>query len=154
MRVNLRRVVTTSLVTLAVACAGAAALADDRVPGDPIPGVPVMVGRIPPPKGTIVAQGTTDAQGIASFTDLEPGTYVVKFETAGKTFRIEANKAGEKITIVSVNPAAEDGAASRNAVKPVVYAKNFSKVAATVEIQGTTMRVGLNTSRSNIKNVK
>ena len=154
MRVNIKRAATASLVTLAMACAGAAALADDRVPGDPIPGVPVMVGRIPPPKGTIVAQGTTDAQGVASFTDLEPGTYFVTFETAGKTYKIAANDAGEKITIVSAAPTAEAGAASRSAAKPVAYTKTFNTFAATVEIQGTSLKVAVNTSHSNIKNVK
>jgi len=154
MRVNIKRGVTASLVTLAMACVGAAAIADDRVPGDPIPGVPVMVGRIPPPKGTIVAQGTTDSQGVASFTDLEPGTYFVTFENAGKTYKIAANDAGEKITIVSTPPVAETGAASRGAAKPVVYTKNFNQVAATVEIQGTSLKVAVNTSRSDINKVR
>lgn len=45
-------------------------------PGDPVPGVDVSVERSP--SGLIVATAQTDSNGIAKFTNIAPGKYVVK----------------------------------------------------------------------------
>jgi hypothetical protein len=149
MNTNLRRVMGPSLVAVALLLAGSVVLASDRVPGDPIPGASVKVGRKPPGGGKIVAHGTTDAKGSCTFEDLEPGTYFVTFEVAGQKYRISANDAGEMITIAA--PPAGDGAtATRIASRPVVYTKNLGKVIATVEIQGNFLAANLNLSKSNV----
>lgn len=149
MNTKLWRVTSRGFVVAALVMVSSAVWAGDRVPGDPIPGASVKVGRKPPGAGKIVAQGTTDAQGSCTFKDLPAGTYFLKIEVNGQKHRVSANDAGELITIAA--PPSGDGATtSRVANLPVVYTKNLGEVIVTVEIVGNSLRSNLNLSKSNI----
>ena len=76
-----------TLVVLAALLVGGAALAQDRAPGDPIPGVSVKLGRKPPGGGTIVAEGKTDAGFTVTRSHLDvvanvPGATQAAFDQA------------------------------------------------------------------------
>jgi len=143
------RVTGLCLVAVALLMVSSAAQAGDRLPGDPIPGASVKVGRKPPGSGTIVAKGTTDVQGNCTFKDLPPGTYFLKFVVDGKKYKVSANDAGQLIT-VAAPPSGNGTATSRIAVMPVVYTKNLGEVVVTVEIVGNALSSNLNLSKSNV----
>ena len=149
MNTKMWRVAGLSLVAMAFTISNAVAQTDERVPGDPIPGATVKVGRKPPKGGTIVAEGTTDAQGNCTFKDLAPGTYFLKFEVNGKKYKVSADDAGELITIASP-PTGDGETTTRMSNRPVVYTKNLGEVIVTVEIHGSFLASNLNLSKSNV----
>ena len=147
MSIKMWRVVGLSLIGLTFAIGSLAAQTGDRIPGDPIPGASVKVGRKPPIKDKFVAQGTTDETGRCTFTDLGPGTYFLKLEVGGKSHKVEAGDAGDPITIA---PPPAGGASTRMAVKPVVSTKKVGQMIVTIEVVGTSLAVNLNLSKSNV----
>jgi hypothetical protein len=121
-------------LALLLACTVALALETD-----PIPGVDVKVGKVPPGGGIIIAEGTTDKNGIFATKDLPEGTYLVRFAAAGHTFEISGNEAGDKIRILD---GAHRGArTSRSVAKPVVYTRNFDGIIANVEVLGDSLKI-------------
>ena len=101
-----RRLMKTALIALACAAlpAGAAHAATD-----PIPGVDVVVERVPP--GNAIGRFTTDSGGILAFRSLEAGGYRVR-DIAGK-YSASIKHAGgpARWRLVSVQTA-RDGAVS------------------------------------------
>ena len=87
-----------------LALVGTVAAAEDRAPTDPIPGADVKVGKKPPGGGTIVAQGTTDAQGFVRFAELPAGQYFVRVSLAGKSWEIAADGAERRARPGQVDP--------------------------------------------------
>jgi hypothetical protein len=150
--------VVAALVVVAI---GAAAEAQERVQGDPIPGAMIKVGRKPPGGGTIVAEGTTDAQGVVRFADLPPGQYFVRVALAGQSWEIAGDGAEKPMLLEGAATASSAEAGTRAAKPPVKEPKRFSRAVGentmTVEYGVDWIRVGLAkgtpivTSRSNIK---
>ena len=146
-----------TLVVLAALLVGGAALAQDRAPGDPIPGVSVKLGRKPPGGGTIVAEGKTDAQGSIRFADLPKGQYLVKISVNGQSWDVEADDAGKAIELAGPATAPDGRAAQAAPVATKKFAKAVGGNTAAVEVGADWLKVTLvrgtpvNTSRSNIK---
>ena len=146
-----------TLAVVAALLVGAAALAQDRAPGDPIPGVNVKVGRKPPGGGTIVAEGKTDAQGSIRFADLPKGQYWVKVTINGQSWDVGTDDAGKVIELAG--PATAPDARAAQAVPAVTkkFAKAVGGNTAAVEVGGDWLKVTLVRgapivqSRSNIK---
>ena len=68
-------ITTVKATLLAVLCFSIAVTTASA--GDPVPGVDVSIEQSP--GGKIVGKGTTDANGVAKFDKIEPGTYIVTF---------------------------------------------------------------------------
>jgi hypothetical protein len=143
------RVIGLSLFAATCAIGAVVAQTNDRLPGDPIPGASVKVGRKPPKAGTIVAEGTTDAHGQCRFADLPPGMYFARFEVNGRKYEVAANDAGDPITIAAP-PSGNGDTTTRISTKPVVYTKDLGEVLVTIEIQGNSLTSNLNLSKSNV----
>jgi hypothetical protein len=132
-----------TVAACALLLAGSVAFA---IEGDPIPGVGVKVGRKPPGGGIIVAQGTTDAEGRASFKGLKKGTYFVRFADADRSFEIATTAAGNPLTIRKGSKEAANRSASAEPAPPPAgekFTTSFSSVAATIEIVDDTLTVTL-----------
>jgi uncharacterized surface anchored protein len=142
------RVMGLSLIAATCAIGTVISQTNDRVPGEPVPGASVKVGRKPPKGGTIVAEGTTDAHGQCRFTDLQPGAYIVRIEVAGTKYKVDADDSGQAITIAA--PSGTGDTTSRIATKPVVVTKDLGEVFVTIEIQGNSLTSNLNLSKSNV----
>jgi hypothetical protein len=137
------------MAALVIAGLGGAAEAQERrAPGEPIPGITVKVGRKPPGGGTIVAEGTTDAQGVVRFAGLPPGQYFVRVALAGKSWEIPSGGAEQLIALAGAAPVVAPTAGSRAAAQPpVTEPKQFSRAVgdatATVVYGADWIEVGL-----------
>ena len=109
---------------------------------DPIPGVDVKVGKVPPGGGKIIAEGTTDKDGNFTLKDLPEGTYLVRFVVAGQTFEISGNEAGDPINVLAAKASYQSRArTSRSVTEPVIYTRNFEGVIANVEVLGNSLTI-------------
>jgi hypothetical protein len=146
-----------TLVVLAALLVGAAALAQDRAPGEPIPGMDIKLGRKPPKTGTIVAEGKTDAQGSIRFADLPKGQYWVKVTINGQSWDVGTDDAGSAIELAGPATAPDGRAAQAVPAATKKFAKAVGGNTAAVEIGAEWLKVTLVrgapivTSRSNIK---
>lgn len=131
-----------------LALVGTVAAAEDRAPTDPIPGADVKVGKKPPGGGTIVAQGTTDAQGKVRFAELPAGQYFVRVSLAGKSWKIASDGAEQPMLLEGASAVVAPAAGSRAAAKPPVkeptrFSRAVGDVRATIEYGGDWIEVGL-----------
>jgi len=146
-----------TLVVLAALVVGAAALAQERSPGEPIPGMDIKLGRKPPKTGTIVAEGKTDAQGSIRFADLPKGQYLVKLSLNGQSWDVEADDAGKAIELAGPATAPDGRAAQAAPAATKKFAKAVGGNTAAVEVGADWLKVTLVRgapivqSRSNIK---
>ena len=146
-----------TLVVLAALLVGAAALAQDRSPGEPIPGMDIKLGRKPPKTGTIVAEGKTDAQGSIRFADLPKGQYLVKVSMNGQNWDVGTDDAGKAIELAGPATAPDGRAAQAVPAVTKKFAKAVGGNTAAVEVGGDWLKVTLVRgapivqSRSNIK---
>ncbi|MCU0233027.1 MAG: hypothetical protein MUE90_03205 [Thermoanaerobaculales bacterium] len=148
---------TLALLALGTVAAVTVSGAADRAPGEPIAGRDVKVGRIPPNNGAIVAEGTTDAQGVVRFADLPKGQYLVRIAVDGATVDVEADDAGQPIELAGAATAMDTRAAKPKPQEPRKFAKAVGGNTAKLEIGDNWLKVTLvrgapiSTSRSNIK---
>ena len=128
---------------LAVGCLMLATTFAFALEGDPLPGIPILVGRKPPGGNNTIAQGTTDASGSFTFKNLPVGTFFVRFEAGGKSYEVFENKTGSPIRIspavTPLPPGSAAGRESRVVATPVVTTKTFGDVIVTVEVLGNTL---------------
>ena len=105
--------------------------------GEPIPGADVKVGRRPPGSGTIVAQGSTDSNGIVVFKDLPEDTYFVRITFGETTYEVTENEEGEKIRSIGARTA------RRGPSTPMVFTETHGDVTAKIEVLDTSIKVSL-----------
>jgi len=132
-----------SVLVLILVCVTAFALETD-----PIPGVDVKVGKIPPGGSNVIAEGTTDANGSITFNDLPDGTIFLRFAIAGTTYEVFENDAGDEITVDAAATPTDQrthttrlNRTSRSVAKPKVYAKTVDGIVTTVEVLGNSFKV-------------
>ena len=117
-------------------------ITNNIIPGDPIPGCDVKLGRKPP--GGIIATGVTDKNGIVEFKNLDAGTgYYLEFGIKEKGI-----KSSVKTHTVVIGMACTSG---DRVATPTVITEKWDDIEATITITGNTIRGSINKSRSNIK---
>ena len=117
-------------------------ITNNIIPGDPIPGCDVKLGRKPP--GGIIATGVTDKNGIVEFKNLDAGTgYYLEFG-----IKEQGIKSSVKTHTVVIGMACTSG--DRMAT-PTTITEKWDDIEATITITGNTIRGSINKSRSNIK---
>lgn len=121
------------------------------IPGEPIPGCDVKVGRRPPPPGQIIATGVTNKDGVFLFKDLTPGNYTYYVEFGIREKGIKGDEKKYVIDGIVLPKATPTSKAKSKIITKTIVSQEHGLVDLTITYDGNSIRGSINISRSNIK---